>query len=109
MQNKKVKHQPSAKYLYFHKITDPTLFFSMRKNRKMKKSFSYLLTKFFYSMLAETQLQFNLYGSNTDGSFTMDDSNSFFQSQQNSSNSSRRQILRDFFLFYHGIVPCVYS
>ena len=53
-------------------------------------------------------VQYNLNGSNTDGSFTVDDSN-FFQSLQNSSNSSRKQIFRDFFLFYHGIVCCVYS
>ena len=54
-------------------------------------------------------IQYNLNGSNTDGSFTVDDSKSFFQSLQNSSNSSRKQIFRDFFLFYHGIVCCVYS
>ena len=53
-------------------------------------------------------IQYNLNGSNTDGSFTVDDSNSF-QSLQNSSNSSRKQIFRNFFLFYHGIVCCVYS
>ena len=55
------------------------------------------------------QLQYNLSGSKTDGSFTGDDSNSFFQSLQNSSNNSRKQIFRDFFLFDHGIVCCVYS
>ena len=33
----------------------------------------------------------------------------FFQSLQNLSNSSRKQIFRDFFLFYHGIVCCKYS
>ena len=33
----------------------------------------------------------------------------FFQSLQNSSNSSRKQIFREFFLFYHGIVCWVYS
>ena len=34
----------------------------------------------------------------------------FFQSLQNPSNSSRKQIFRDFFfLFNHGIVCCVYS
>ena len=32
MQNKKkVKHRPSTKYLYFHTITGPTLFFSGEK------------------------------------------------------------------------------
>ena len=54
-------------------------------------------------------IQYNLNDSNMDGSFTVDDSNSFFQSLQNSSNSSRKQIFRIFFLFYHGIVCCVYS
>ena len=56
-------------------------------------------------------LQYNLNGSNTDGSFTVDDSN-FFQSLQNSSNSSKKKIFRDFFsyfLFHRGIVCCVYS
>ena len=32
----------------------------------------------------------------------------FCLSLQNSSNSSRKQIFRDFFLFYHEIVCCVY-
>ena len=33
----------------------------------------------------------------------------FFQSLQNPSNNSRKQIFMDFFfLFYHGIVCCVY-
>ena len=50
------------------------------------------------------KIQYNLNGSNTDGSFTVDDSN-----LQNSSNSSRKQIFRDFFLFYHGIVCFMYS
>ena len=54
-------------------------------------------------------IQYNLNGSNTDGSFIVDESNSFFQSLQNPSNSSRKQIFNDFFLFYHAIVCCVYS
>ena len=33
----------------------------------------------------------------------------FFQSLQNSSNSSRKQIFNDFFLYCHGIVCCVHS
>ena len=49
-------------------------------------------------------IQYNLNGSNLDGSFTLDDLNSFFQSLQNPSNSSRKQIFRDFFLFHHGII-----
>ena len=56
------------------------------------------------------QIQYNLNGLNPDGSFTVDDSNSFFSPYKNPSNSSRKQIFRDFFfLFYHGIVCCVYS
>ena len=54
-------------------------------------------------------VQYNLNDSNKDGSFTVDDSNSFFQSLQNSFNSSRKQLFRDYFLFYDGIVCCVYS
>ena len=60
------------------------------------------------SILVINIIQYNLNGSNTDGSFTVDDSNSF-QSLQNSFNSSRKQIFRDFVSFYHGIVCCVYS
>ena len=44
-------------------------------------------------------IQYNLNGSNTDGSFALDDSNFFFQSLQNSSNSSRKQIVNDFFSY----------
>ena len=44
-------------------------------------------------------IQYNLNASNPDGSFTLDDSNSFFHSLQNLSNSSRKQIFRDFFYF----------
>ena len=64
------------------------------------------------SLILQNVLQYNLNGSNTDGSFTVDDSNSFFfffRSYKTFSNSSRKQIFRDFFLFYHGIVCCVYS
>ena len=78
MQNKKLKHRPSTKYPYFHKITGPTLFFSgeeiekkkkkkkknkqtnKKKKKKKKKRFSYLPTNFF-SILAETQLFFTPY------------------------------------------------
>ena len=58
MQNKKEKHRPSTKYLYFHKITGPTLFFSGEKIENKTKRFSYLPTKFLFSMLVETQLYF---------------------------------------------------
>ena len=33
----------------------------------------------------------------------------FFESLRNSSNSSRKQIFKEIFLFYHEIVCCVYS
>ena len=60
MQNKKVKHQPSTEYLYFHKITGLTPFFSGEKIEKLKKSFPQPIDQiFFFSiMLAETQLLF---------------------------------------------------
>ena len=54
------------------------------------------------------KLQSNPDGSNTDGSFTMANSNSFL-SLRNSSNSSRKQIFKEIFLFYREIVCCVYS
>ena len=34
-------------------------------------------------------------GSDTDGSFTVDDSKSFFESLRNTSDSSRKQLFRD--------------
>ena len=40
MQNKNVKHRPSTKYLYFHKITGPTLFCFGEKVEKYKKNVS---------------------------------------------------------------------
>ena len=56
MQNKKVKHRPSTKYLYFfiQLQARPVLFW--RKNRKIKKSFSYL--PIFFQHVSETQLFF---------------------------------------------------
>ena len=54
----------------------------------------------------KSYVQYNLNDSNMDGSFTVDDSNSFFQYLQNSSNSSRKIFI---FFSYHGIVCCVYS
>ena len=61
MQNKKVKHRPSTKYLYlFIKLQARTCSF-LEKNRKIKKCFFYLPTKFFLSMFAETHLCFTPY------------------------------------------------
>ena len=45
------------------------------------------------------EVQYNLNGSNPDGSFTVDDSNSF-SVLQNPSNSARKQILGNFFLIW---------
>ena len=74
------------------------------------RSFPYFTICFAFLKRGQRKIvQYNLNGSNTGGSFTLDDTNSFFQSLQNPSNSSRKQIFRVFFLFYHGIVCCVYS
>ena len=54
-------------------------------------------------------LQWNLSSSNTDGSFIMANLNMFVNWLRNSSNSSRKQIFKEIFLFYHEIVCCVYS
>ena len=54
-------------------------------------------------------VQYNLNGSNTDGLFTVDDSNSFFSPYKILPIAQENKIFRDFFLFYHGIVCCVYS
>ena len=54
-------------------------------------------------------IQYNLNGSNTDGLFTMDDSNSFVIPFKILPIAQENKYLRIFFLFYHGIVCCVYS
>ena len=54
-------------------------------------------------------IQSNLAGSNTDGSFTMANSNSFFESLRNSFDELRKKIFKEIFLFYREIVCCVYS
>ena len=54
-------------------------------------------------------VQSNLDSSNTDGSFTMANSNSFLRRYEFFSVSSRKQIFREIFLFYREIVCCVYS
>ena len=65
----------------------------LRKKKKKKK---------------KKKIQYNLNGSNTDGSFTVDDSN-FFQSLQNSSNSSRKQMFRDLFSYFIMKLYVVYT
>ena len=54
-------------------------------------------------------IQYNLNGSNTDGSFTVDDSNFFFSPYKILSIAQENKYLMIFFFFYHGIVCCVYS
>ena len=44
-------------------------------------------------------LQSNLNSSNTDGAFSMANSSSFFESLRNSSDSSRKQIFQEIFVF----------
>ena len=65
--------------------------------------------RYYSSLILRFILMLNLNSSNTDGSFTMANSNSFFEFLRNSSNSSRKQIFKDIFLFYHEIVSCIYS
>ena len=54
-------------------------------------------------------IQYNLNGSNTDGSFTVDDSNSFFNPYKILPIAQENKYLGIFFLFYREIVCCVYS
>ena len=55
------------------------------------------------------QIQYNLSDSNPDGSFTLDDSNSFFFSPYKILAIAQKKIFREFFLFNYEIVCCVYS
>ena len=48
-QNKKVKHWPTTKYLYFHKIKSLTPVLFRRKNRKIKKKFLLRTDQIFFS------------------------------------------------------------
>ena len=51
----------------------------------------------------------NLDRSNTDGSFTMANSNSFFSPYEILPIAQENKYLREIFLFYREIVCCVYS
>ena len=53
------------------------------------------------------QIQYNLNGSNTDDSFTVDDSSSFFSPYKILPIAQENKYLMIF--SYHGIVFCVYS
>ena len=59
-------------------------------------------------MISYFVIQLNLSDSNTDGSFTMANSNSFLRSYEILS-IAQENIFREIFLFYHEIVCCVYS
>ena len=56
-------------------------------------------------VISHRNIQYNLNGSNTDGSFTMNDSNSFiFSPYKILPIAQENKYLGIFFLFYHGIV-----
>ena len=55
------------------------------------------------------QLQSNLDSSNTDGSFTMANSNSFLSPYEILPIALKNKIFGGIFLFYHKIVCCMYS
>ena len=52
---------------------------------------------------------YNLNDSNMDGLFTLDDSNSFFSPYKILPIAQENKYLEIFFLFYHGMLCCVYS
>ena len=54
-------------------------------------------------------IQYNLNGSNPDGSFTLDDSNTFLSPFKILPIAQENKYLGIFFRYYHGIVCCVYS
>ena len=54
-------------------------------------------------------MQSNIDSSNTDGSFTMANSNSFLSPYEVLPIAQENKYLRIFFLFYREIVYCVYS
>ena len=57
----------------------------------------------------QSGVQSNFDGSNTDGSFTMANSNSFFSPYEILPIALQNKYLRIFFLFDHKIECCVYS
>ena len=63
----------------------------------------------FFMFKKTSHIQSNLDSSNTDGSFTMTISNQLLSPYEFFSDSSRKQIFRGIFLFYHEIVCYVYS
>ena len=81
-----------------------TLFLAPVKRWNQQNDISYFSKKKKY-----IYIQYNLNGSNPDGSFTLDDSNSFFGPYKILPIAQENKYLGIFFLFYHGIVCCVYS
>ena len=58
---------------------------------------------------SNNNIQYNLNGSITDGSFTVDDSNSFFSPYKILPIAQEIKYLMFYFLSNHGNVCCVYS
>ena len=65
---------------------------------------------FYHAALSRLRIiQYNLNGSNTDGSFTVDDSKSFFSPYKILPIAQENKYLGMFFLFHHGIyVVCTH-
>ena len=61
------------------------------------------------SEIVKIYIQSNLKSSNTDGSFTMVNSNSFLSPYDILPLAQENKKLREIFLFYHEIVCCVFS
>ena len=68
-----------------------------------------LVYTMFSSFFCSAHVQYNLSGSNPDASFTVDDSNSFFSPYKILPIAQENKYLGMLFLFYHGIICCVYS
>ena len=94
---------PSAEIYFFF------FFFVVVVEKKKLLIWSYEYVAYMVFMYFTVYVQSNLDSANTDGSFTLANSKSFYEFQRNSSNSSRKQIFKDIFSFYHEIVWCVYS
>ena len=81
---------------------------SMLGKISSKRHIENFLLLFPENRICQFKLQYNLNGSNTDGSFTVDDSNSFFSPYKILPIAQENKHLGIIFLFYHGIVCCVY-
>ena len=83
--------------IYAH--NDKHLRFQVREKLKVSRA------AFIYSSV----IQANVNSSNTDGSFTMANSNSFLGPYEILLIAQENRYLGKFFLFHHRIVCCVYS